>query len=263
MCAFLNLATSKQSFIGDFMNMFSKILSGALLVVAATAYSNEYTSEQLVACNQKTGVIATKIKDSYDCDEPVNVLTPVVMLYKYIQKPDSCKIMMLGLEHRYEKPTGINTRIHLSSMKQSDDLYYHFQVEGSYKFLTQTNTCVYPTAAISWTRMEVNPIKDETSAYIWKNCLHVGLGIEKSIQDLLLLGIRGHLIRDLDNRSFGEFDQTFVGTNNAKSTAFRITPYIHISLFGKGVFEVEPYYGKCFKDRFEEMGCKIAYSVAF
>lgn len=245
------------------MSFSKKIFGSLVLVLASSGFAEPVTIDQTYACNQKKGVVSLKTKDSYACDEPVNVFSPVIIWHNHKQKPDTCKVMLLGLEHRYEKPSGLNTKIHLSGMKQSKANHYHFQVEGSYKFLTQYDTAVFPTVAMSWSRLGVEPLFNENDAYLWRNCLHAGLGIERAFQNILLLGVKAHLIKDLDTRTFGEFSRTFMGTLNTKSISYRVSPYIHLSLYGKGVFEVEPYYGKCFKDKFEEMGCKMSYSVAF
>lgn len=247
------------------MNIFLKALVIATALIGPSnmnALEAAYVGRAF-ACNEKVGVSPTKCMDTFACDEPVNVFAPVILWETYAQKPHKSKVMLLGLEHRYEKVDGLNTCIHFSMMKQNTGEHYQFHVESKYKFRTEYNVSVFPIAKLSWAKFGTKTYENETKAYLWKNCLHLGLGIEQSYQNLLLLGLHASIVNDLDNRSFGEFGDTFMGVNNLKSLSYRVHPYFHFSLFGKGVLEIEPHYGKCFKDKFQEFGCKVSYAIVF
>lgn len=234
------------------------MLSIALLAVPFLYGFNE----SALSCNEKIGV--NIITTSYpDCDEPINVVAPCITFHRYKNKVDDCKVMLLGVEHRYEKSQGINTRIHLSAMKQSLRQHMAFIVEGMYKFKSQYEVAIYPILGISWYRWGVNPLGRESHAYCWKNNFHAGLGIERIFNNILLIGVKGHLIKDLDTRTFGEYHHNFIGVIHSPSLSYKVSAYFHLSIFGKVVFEIEPYYGRCFENKFKEAGTKICFSQSF
>jgi hypothetical protein len=192
-----------------------------------------------------------------------SVFAPSVTFVEHSQGSDKCRVILAGLEHRYEQKEGINTKLHLSGMKQSNKQHFHFLVEGVYKFQAQNAIAVYPVLGISWSRLGVAPQGDESAAYIWKNAIHAGLGIEKAFAEILVLGLRGHLVQDLDNRTFGEYDHGFLGFRHSHSTAYRLVGYFHLNVFKKGIIELEPFYGRCYQGKYQEHGAKLAYSFSF
>lgn len=237
------------------------IFSSLILMIAPL--SAQICHIDALACNAKPGVITVKVPDTFDCNEPVNVIAPLILFYDYKQKEIQSRITLLGFEHRYEKETGLNTRVHMSGMKCNKAKHMNFNIEGSYKFKYDENIYVYPTLVMSWTRIGMTPRVHETGAYIFKNCFYAGLGIEKSFKNILLLGVRWHLSRDLDTRSFGEFGKSFVGVNNVRTTGYRISTYLHLLVVDKAVIEIQPYYGKSFERIFEEKGLKLSCSFVF
>jgi|GEM_PF-6225337 hypothetical protein len=194
--------------------------------------------------------------------ELVSTVTPTATLQQHTHNGVVVKNVLAGVEHRYEKAEGLNTRLHLSGMKQSEKTHYTFLVEGLYKFQAQNNIAVYPSVGLSWSRYGTTPDTESKSEYLIKNAIHAGLGIEKSFYKFLVLGVKGCLSQDLAVRTYQHTSGYFAGETHANSTGYRVTGYFHLSLFGKGVVELEPFYGKCFEGRYEEHGAKIAYSFS-
>lgn len=190
-------------------------------------------------------------------------VAPSVTFHQHQGGDINTKNIMFGVEHRYEKAEGINTKLHFSAMKQSDRTHYHFLVEGLYKFQAQNNIAVYPLAGLSWYRFAVSPDTETSSKYLSKNMVHGGLGIEKCFYKFLTLGVKGHIGQEVDARTYEDTGKLFAGSTHSNCTEWRVTGYFHLSFWGNGAVELEPFFGKCFEGKYQDHGAKMAYSFKF
>lgn len=169
----------------------------------------------------------------------------------------------VGIEHKYEQKQGINTIVHVGGMKTKKENHEHYHAEANYKIINAKDFTYFPLVRLSFTSHSNNNEQYERQLFYKRSSVHLGIGAEKGFADILNLGIRGEVLFDLSNNIVTKMDNGSTYRKSPKSAAFRFTGVGRCQLVEYVSLEVEPYYTRCFEDRYTEIACKVGLVLNF
>jgi hypothetical protein len=116
---------------------------------------------------------------------------------------------------------------------------------------------------VSHARFGMDNSKESKTRFVNKNRIHYGIGIEKSFESKLVLGLKAEMIHDLSHTTVSELDDKYVSVKENKSQAYKFAGNLHYAASETTALEIEPYYANCLSNHYLESGCKISYLVNF